>query len=97
MKRAFKRNYLKPDKNISSFFSKSANDCDLRVSGIFSMLEEACSTFCTRNAVKIALKRHNITNGKEITLNLRQNLRMIAICLRLENVGKRDHYFLHVK
>ena len=32
---------------------------------------------------KRAFKRRNITNGKEITLNCRQNRRMIAICVFL--------------
>ena len=54
---------------------------DLRVSGPVSGLESAYTTFCTHNAEKIAFKRRNITNWIEITFNLRQNRRMIAICV----------------
>ena len=55
------------------------NDCDLRVSGLVSALEGACTAFCTHNAVKIEFKRRNITDGNEITHNLRQNQRVTAI------------------
>ena len=62
------------------------------VSGLVSTLENACTTFCTNNAVKIAFKRRNISNGIEITLNLRQNRRMIASVWACFVAGKRVHY-----
>ena len=83
MKSAFNRRIIFNGINKIQFSSKSTNDCDLRVSGLVSTLEGACTTFCTYNAVKIAFKRRNIKNGREIMLNLRQNRRMIAICVCL--------------
>ena len=55
----------------------------MRVSGLVSALENAWTAFCMYNGVKRAFKRRNISNGIEITLNLRQNRRMIAICVCL--------------
>ena len=49
------------------------------MSELVSTLEGACTAFCTHNAVKIEFKRRNITDGKEVTLYLRQNRRVIAI------------------
>ena len=46
-------------------------------------MENACTTFCTHNAVKRAFKRWNIWNGRAITLNFRQNRRIIAVCVYL--------------
>ena len=72
VKRAFKRGIISNGIEISlNFFQNWTNDCDLRVSGPVSELENECTTFCTHNAVKIAFKRRNIKNGKEITLNFR--------------------------
>ena len=34
-----------------------------------STLDNVCTTFCNHNAVKIAFKRRNITNEREMTLN----------------------------
>ena len=59
------------------------NYCYFRVSGHVSTLEIACTTICTHNAVKIAFKRRNILNGREITYSYRQNRRIIAICVCL--------------
>ena len=77
---------------------KSTNDFDLLVSGLVSTLENACTPFCTHNAVKIAFKRRNISMGREITHKFGQNRRMIAICLCL-GVFRRcrtvKHYVLH--
>ena len=53
------------------------------MSGLVSTLEGACATFCTYNGVKKALKTRNISNGLEITNNLRQNRGVIAICVFL--------------
>ena len=61
--------------------SKSANECDLGVSGIVSPQETAGNAFHKHNAVKRALKRRNISNGRETTLNFRQNRQMITICV----------------
>ena len=49
--------------------------------------------------MKGALKRRNILNGRELTHNVRQNLRMITILefLGLFDAGKRMHYVLHAK
>ena len=49
------------------------NDCDLRVCGLVSTMESACTTFCTHNAVKIAFKRRNIAIRSESAHNFRQN------------------------
>ena len=59
------------------------NYCYFRVSGLVSTLENACTPFCTHNAVKIAFKLRNVSNGREIELNLLQNRRMIVICVCL--------------
>ena len=59
------------------------NYCYFRVSRLVSTLENACTTFCTLNAVKVAIKRRNILNGREITYSYRQNRRIIAICVCL--------------
>ena len=71
----------------------------MRVSGLVPTLQAACTTFCTNNEVKIAFKRRNITNGKEITIYFRQNRRMLAIFefLGFFDAGKRVHNGLHVK
>ena len=52
-----------------------------------------------RNGVKGALKRRNILNGRELTHNVRQNLRMITILefLGLFDARDRMHYVLHAK
>ena len=75
--------YLKRERNNAQFSSKSTNDCDLRVFGRFSVLENVCTTFCMQNGVKFAFQRRNILNGREITYNYRQIRRMIAICVSL--------------
>ena len=73
--------YIKWERNKSSFSSKSGNECELCVSGIVSTLETACAAFHKYNAVKRAFKRRNISNGREIKLNFRQNRQMITICV----------------
>ena len=57
------------------------NYCYFRVSGLFSTLEDVCTTFGTHDAVERAFKRRNILNGIEITYSYRQNRRIIAICV----------------
>ena len=57
--------------------------CYFRVSELVSTLENACTPFCTHNAVKIAFKRRNILNEGELTYSYRQNRRIIAICVCL--------------
>ena len=49
------------------------------MSGLVSTTKNACTTFCTHNAVQRAFKRRNILNGKEISLNFLQNRRVIEI------------------
>ena len=49
----------------------------------FDAGREACTTLCTHDAVKRAFKRRNIWNGREISLNFLQNLRIIAIWVYL--------------
>ena len=51
--------------------------------GFVSTMENACTTFCTHNAVQRAFKRRNILNGKEISLNFLQNRRVIDIFVYL--------------
>ena len=70
---------VKRERNNAQFSSKSTNESDLRVSGFVLTLENVCTTFCIRNGVKRAFKRRNILNGRVITLNFRQNRRMLAI------------------
>ena len=53
------------------------------MSGLVSALENSCTTFCLHNAVKRAFKSRSISNGLDITNNLRQNRGMIAICVFL--------------
>ena len=40
---------------------------------LVSTLKTTCTTFGMKNAKKIALKRRNISNSREITLSFRQN------------------------
>ena len=40
---------------------------------LVSTLKTTCTTFGMQNAKKIALKRRNISNRREITLSFRQN------------------------
>ena len=49
--------------------------------------------------MKFAFNRRNILNVREITLNFRQNCRMLAILefLASFDAGKRMHYVLHAK
>ena len=72
--------YVKREKNNAQFSSKSTNESDLRVSGFVLTLENEYTTFSMQNGVTFAFKRRNIINGREITHNYRQILRMIAIC-----------------
>ena len=53
------------------------------ISACFDAGREACTTFCTHNAVKRAIKRRNISNGREVSLNFLQNRRIIAVCVYL--------------
>ena len=60
------------------------------MSGPVSALKNACTTFCTHNAVNIAFKRRNITNWIEITLNFLKSandcdLRVCGLVSTLEN------------
>ena len=77
--RVYTTKYFKRERNNAQVSSKSTNDCDLRVSGFVLTLENVCTTFCIQNGVKFAFKRRNILNGREITRNVRENQRMIAI------------------
>ena len=77
--RVYASKYFKRERNNAQFSSKSTNDCDLRVFGRFSVLENVCTTFCMQNGVKFAFQRRNILNGREIMRNFRENQRMIAI------------------
>ena len=54
------------------------------ISACFDAGREACTTFCTHNAVKRAFKRRSISNGREISLNFLRNRRIIAICVYLD-------------
>ena len=84
VKRAFKRRNISSGREIEhNIHQNRTNDYDLRVSGLVSTLENASTTFCTYNLVKKAFERRNISNGREIELNLLQNRRMIAICVCL--------------
>ena len=84
VKRAFKRRNISSGREIElNIHQNRTNDYDLRVSGLVSTLENASTTFCTYNAVKTSFKRRNISNGREIELNLLQNRRMIVICICL--------------
>jgi hypothetical protein len=73
-------NSLQRKGNYDHFLSKSTNGRDLRVVGLVSTLYTACSMFCTKNAVIWAFVRRTLSNGKEITVILRQNRRTIAFC-----------------
>ena len=84
VKRAFKRRNISSGREIElNLHQNRTNDYDLRVSGLVSKMDNACTTFCTHNAVKISFKRRNISSGREIELNLLQNRRMFAICVCL--------------
>ena len=86
VKRAFKPSkYLKRERNKTQYSSKSTNYCDLRVSGLLAKMENACTTFCTHNAVISVFKRRNTSNGREITLNYRPYSQIIVnyVCLGL--------------
>ena len=54
----------------------------MRVCGLVSTTENACTTFGTHNAVQSAFKRRSISNGREISINFLQN-RRIAVCVYL--------------
>ena len=49
----------------------------------FDAVREACTTFCTHDAVQGAFKRRRISKGREISLNFLQYRRIIAICVYL--------------
>ena len=84
VKRAFKRRNISSGREIElNLHQNRTNDYDLRVSGLVSTLENASTTFCTYKLVKKAFERQNISNGREIELNLFQNRRMTAICVYL--------------
>ena len=87
--------YLKRERNNALFSSESTNDYDLRVYALVSTLETACSAFHKYNAVKRAFKHRNLSNGREITLNFRQNRRMKAICVYLGLFRRRNPRALH--
>ena len=55
----------------------------MRVSGLVSTTENACTRFCTHITVKRAFKRRNISKGREISLNFLQNRRITAVCVYL--------------
>ena len=55
----------------------------------FDVGEQACTTFCMHNAMQSALKRRNISNGREISLNFLQNQQIIAICVYLGLLRRR--------
>jgi hypothetical protein len=73
-------NSLQREGNYSTVLSKSTNGRVLRVVGLASTLNRACTMFCAENAVIWPFKRRNISNGTEITVIFRQNGRLIAFC-----------------
>ena len=82
VKRAFKRRNISSGREIElNIHQNRTNDYDLRVSGLVSMMENAWTTFCMHNAVKMSFKRRNVSNGGEIMHNFRQNRPMVAICV----------------
>ena len=84
VKGAFLQRSISNGREISlNFTTKSTNYCNLSVSGLVSTTENACTTFWTNNAVKRAFKRRSISNGRAISLNFRQNWRIIAVCVYL--------------
>jgi hypothetical protein len=60
--------YLDREGDYGHFSLKSTNDRVLRVVGLVSKLNTACTMFCTSNAVIWAFKRRQISIGEEITV-----------------------------
>ena len=74
MKIAFKRRNSFNRREITLRFRQNrVNNCDLRAAVRLSTLKTPCITFCVKNAMKIAFKRRNSSNRREITLRFRQN------------------------
>jgi hypothetical protein len=69
---------LQREGNYGHFLYKSTNGRSLRAVGLVSTLNRACTMFCASNAVIWAFVRRTLSNGKEITVILRQNRRTIA-------------------
>ena len=75
--------YPKWERNIAEFSTKSTSYWNFRVCGLVPTMESACTRFCMHNAMQSALKRQNISSGRQISLNSLQNRRIIAICVCL--------------
>ena len=56
-----------------TFRQNRVNACGLRAAVLVSTLKTACTTFGVYNAIKIAFKRQNIPNRRELTLFFHQN------------------------
>ena len=75
------------------------NYCYFRVSGLVSTLENACTPFCTHNAVKIEFKLRNISNGEKlriIVVKIDELVLFSCVWARFD-AGKRVHSVLHVQ
>ena len=71
---AFKRRNITNRSDITFTFRQSrVNDSALLAALPVSTLKTACTTFRVKNAMKIAFKRRNSYNRREITLSFRQN------------------------
>ena len=78
---AFKRRNISNGREITIYFRLNQRMIAIcGVPGLTSTLENACTALHKHNAVKRALKRRNISNGRETRLHFRQNRRVIAIC-----------------
>ena len=74
MKVAFKRRNITIRSEITFTFRQNRiNGCDLRAAVLVSKLKTLCTTFAVKNAMKIAFKRRNSSNRREITSSFRQN------------------------
>ena len=73
------------------------NYCYFRVSEIVSTLENACTPFCTHNAVKIALNYEISQTGEKlriIVVKIDELLLFSCVWARFD-AGNRLHYDLH--
>ena len=52
-------------------------------------MKNACTTFCTHDAVQSTFERRSISNGREISINFLQNRRIIAVCVYLGLLRRR--------
>ena len=71
---AFKgRNITNRSEITFTFRQNRVNASDLLAAVLVSKLKTPCTTFGVENAMKIAFKRRNSSNRREITLSFRQN------------------------